>query len=200
MLPDAVRNLVLEGESETVEFKRSVPPSRIIARIIAGLANARGGVLLLGVEDHPSARLTGVDADMAEAAVWRAVESLSPSPEVLVSRVMLDAVEVVAVEVGATPQLTLAPDGLFKRVGDSVRPFTPDEAVARLANDPTPVATQDAAALAQAVALLTKQLDDQTPLLNSLIKANHWTRKGFWMVLGAAAGAGAKVLVSLVSG
>jgi predicted HTH transcriptional regulator len=198
MLPDAVREMLEAGESETVEFKRSVPPVNVLARLTAGFANARGGFLLLGVEEHPVPRPVGVDADRAEITIHRAIESLSPVPEISTSRVMLDGTEVVVVEVAPTRALTLAPDGLFKRVGASVRPFTPVEAVERIASEDATSTKQEASALAQAVARLTEQLDAQAQLLESLIKANHWSRKALWVSVGAVAGAVAKILVSLL--
>ena len=113
---------------------------------------------------------------------------------------MVDGVDVVAAEVSATRHLTLAPDGLFVRVGDFNRPFTPSEAVERLASDGGQGSSTDAANLAQAVARLTEQLEAQKPLLASLMKANRWPRKLLWIVLGAVVGASAKEVLPLLLG
>jgi predicted HTH transcriptional regulator len=194
MLPAVVQQLILDGESESVEFKRDVPQLGVLTRTLAAFANGRGGVLLLGVQEGPpSNKAVGVDADRAEVVIRRAVESLEPHPEVQTTRVFIDDFEVLAVEVTASRQLTLAPDGLFIRAGESIRPFTPSEAVARLSERADPEATtRDAATLAQAVASLTEQLETQKPLLQSLKEANHWTRKLLWIVVGAVAGGLAK--------
>lgn len=157
MLADAIRALLSEGESETVEFKTAIPPAPILAKTLAALANTRGGVLLLGVDDRESPRVVGVDADRAEVVVQHAAAMLQPIPELQTSRVFVDDVEVFAVQVGATRKLTLAPDGLFIRSGDRERAFTPSEAVSRLSSGETDEASEAAAALAQAVAGLTAQ-------------------------------------------
>lgn len=198
MLAESIRDLIRGGESETVEFKLAVPSTQSLARTFAAFANAKGGVLLLGVEDHPNSRPIGVDADHAEIAVMRAADSLMPTPEIRTSRVTIDGLEVVAVEVTATRHLTLAPDGLFVRVGDAIRPFTPAEAVERLSSHEDQDVDTDAENLVQAVAALTEQLDTQRPLLESLTKANRWHRKLLWVVLGAAAGGSSKELMDFL--
>ena len=56
MLAESIRDLIRRGESETVVFKLAVPSTQSLARALAAFANTRGGVLLLGVEDHPISR------------------------------------------------------------------------------------------------------------------------------------------------
>lgn len=50
-------NLIRGGETETVEFKRFGISTNEIAEVVVCLANSKGGVLLLGVEDD--GRITG---------------------------------------------------------------------------------------------------------------------------------------------
>ncbi len=54
MLLQEIRNLVRQGEGETIEFKRKVAhPEKIIREIVA-FANTKGGNLLIGVDDNGS--------------------------------------------------------------------------------------------------------------------------------------------------
>lgn len=62
---DVIRKLVSEGESASVEFKRQELPNSVLASVIAGFANAEGGILLIGVEDN--GEIAGV-ADAREVA------------------------------------------------------------------------------------------------------------------------------------
>lgn len=84
------------GEGLRVEFKRGLPGDAKVARVLAGLANARGGTLLVGVEDR--GRLIGVEHPETTAAELRriAAERVRPglAPKVDVLRV--EGVELVA--------------------------------------------------------------------------------------------------------
>ena len=62
MTPDEVRSLAAAGETMTVEFKRGKSKhlnDDIVVDAVVCLANGRGGVLLLGVEDNGG--ITGLD-------------------------------------------------------------------------------------------------------------------------------------------
>lgn len=53
-----IKNLVKEGETETIEFKRKANfPEKIVKEIVA-FANSKGGKLLIGVDDDTS--VTGI--------------------------------------------------------------------------------------------------------------------------------------------
>ncbi|HKX45616.1 MAG TPA: ATP-binding protein, partial [Planctomycetota bacterium] len=52
MEANEVRRLAMEGEGSRAEFKRGLPPDEKVARTLAGFANTRGGLLLVGVEDR----------------------------------------------------------------------------------------------------------------------------------------------------
>ena len=51
--------LIAQGESETLEFKRSTAELDQVVQTVAALANTRGGRVLIGVS--PDGRITGVD-------------------------------------------------------------------------------------------------------------------------------------------
>ncbi|WP_406021997.1 ATP-binding protein [Nocardioides sp. NBC_00850] len=195
MTPEKVLELVNAGESETVEFKAGLPNPTQIAQHLAAFANASGGSLVLGVsEQSGTPHVVGVDADRAEIYVGKALQLLEPSPAVLTTRTFVGADEVVVVEVVAGRRLTLAPSGLFVRTGERDRPLTPSEVVDRVNRSSVGDSQREIETLAKAATNLTNQLEEQKPLLEKLNRANSPWRKGFWVGVGAVAGAVAKEL------
>ena len=59
--------IVRNGESSGVEFKRDVLQARDLAKAVVALANFEGGVVVLGVEDDGS--ITGITRDRLEEFV-----------------------------------------------------------------------------------------------------------------------------------
>ena len=51
MTPAALRDLLRQGEGQRLEFKEDAIKSGDLAQTLVGMANAQGGVLLLGVND-----------------------------------------------------------------------------------------------------------------------------------------------------
>lgn len=68
--PEEIRRYVLEGESETVEFKLSFSTDPSIALTLIAFANTKGGVLLLGISD------TGEIVGVSEAKIDETVDRL----------------------------------------------------------------------------------------------------------------------------
>ncbi|GAB3833661.1 AlbA family DNA-binding domain-containing protein [Hymenobacter jeollabukensis] len=74
-----LRELIAQGESETLEFKKRTTHPRRISRTLASLANARGGWVLVGVEDN--GRLVGVrDAEEERYLLQQAAEQFVDPP------------------------------------------------------------------------------------------------------------------------
>ncbi len=67
MKPKELKELVSEGESATLEFKRKATSHEKLAREIAALVNSRGGYLLLGVDDDGS--IVGVRSEKSELEI-----------------------------------------------------------------------------------------------------------------------------------
>ena len=59
-----LKDLIFEGESTRIEFKRKFTTAHKIAKEISALANTRGGYLIFGVDDDGS--LYGVDNEKGE--------------------------------------------------------------------------------------------------------------------------------------
>ncbi|WP_375491317.1 helix-turn-helix domain-containing protein [uncultured Nostoc sp.] len=81
MTDEIVRQLIGQPEGKNLEYKLIVPPSNVIARIIAAFANTEGGVLILGVADDIS--IVGLADNVPSAAMVEAsIAQLHPRPEV----------------------------------------------------------------------------------------------------------------------
>lgn len=59
MTPEKFKRLINQREGETLDFKREMPSSSDLARLITAFYNTRGGIIVFGVEDD-TRRLVGV--------------------------------------------------------------------------------------------------------------------------------------------
>lgn len=49
---EALQQILMQGESQSVEFKNSIPSTGQLARDVAAMANAGGGLIFIGVDDN----------------------------------------------------------------------------------------------------------------------------------------------------
>lgn len=76
-----ITRIIGQPESQTLEYKAVLPPSKNIAQLICAFANADGGAIILGVSD-PS-NIVGLSSDFhASSIVNKAVELLTPRASV----------------------------------------------------------------------------------------------------------------------
>ena len=110
--------LIAQGEGETVEFKRSVAELEQVVETVAGLANTRGGLVLIGV--GPKGEVIGVDVGQVtgERVANRITGATDPViyPSVQIMEVAGSKVFVITVpESDNKPHLAFG--RAFKRVG-----------------------------------------------------------------------------------
>lgn len=81
-MPDkSIEQLILQGEGQDIEFKLALPTPDVIARVIAGFANAGGGTLILGVKDDTT--IQGISEDTPASSIMEsAIARLRPRPRV----------------------------------------------------------------------------------------------------------------------
>lgn len=122
MTPDELQTVLANGETFTVEFKRAWRPQdlndREIVEAVVCLANGRGGLLLLGVEDD--GRVTGLRARHGDATSPHLLSALilnktDPPISCPVSMHIVDALEVAVIEVPPSALPVGTTDGVFKR-------------------------------------------------------------------------------------
>jgi len=79
-----IQDLIGQPESEQLEYKAVLPPSRSIAKIISSFANTYGGYIVLGVaESNGKIEVVGLSEDFnATGIVDKAINMMSPKPEV----------------------------------------------------------------------------------------------------------------------
>ena len=70
------------GEDATIEFKRALPHRSSLADEIAAFANARGGVILIGVDDN--AEIVGINRQELDKAEKTVVEICQDSIDPIV--------------------------------------------------------------------------------------------------------------------
>jgi len=76
---DEIEELLKRQESINLEFKAVLPPSRLLAKLIASFANTEGGYLLLGVLGAND--IKGLSGDFyATDTVHKAIDLLNPKP------------------------------------------------------------------------------------------------------------------------
>jgi len=72
MKPTYLRQLIREGESQTLDFKRRISKAYKIAKTLAAFANTKGGRLLIGVEDN--GKISGTDPDQEMFQLQKAAD------------------------------------------------------------------------------------------------------------------------------
>jgi len=79
MVIHLIEELILRGESETVEFKKSLGERREIMETIVAFANRRGGTILIGVDDDGSVIGVNIGKGTIESLVNDIRQSIEPS-------------------------------------------------------------------------------------------------------------------------
>ena len=124
---------IRSGEDSTIEFKREMPNRRSLADEIAAFANAKEGVILIGVDDGGS--IVGLDQEELNSAESAVVEicqdSIEPPVRIFTEKLWLDDKDVLKIEVPRSLFVHKSPGGYFFRQGSSKREMRP-EYLARL--------------------------------------------------------------------
>ena len=121
------------GEDATIEFKRELPRRSSLADEIAAFANARGGVILIGVDDD--AEIVGIDRQALDSAEKTVVEicqdSIDPIVLIFTEKLRVDDKNLLKIEVPRSLFVHKTANGYFIRQGSSKREM-PTEQLARL--------------------------------------------------------------------
>ena len=114
---------IRSGEDSTIEFKREMPHRRSLADEIAAFANAKAGVILIGVDDDGI--IVGLDKAQLNPAETLVVEicqdSIEPPVSVFTEKLWLDDKDVLKIEVPRSLYVHRSPGGYFVRQGSSKR-------------------------------------------------------------------------------
>lgn len=150
---DDLERLLVEGASQTVDFRSWLSEPGVAARVINAMANTEGGTILVGVGDK--GQVTGANAAYLQKVYKNTLTMLRPTPRTSLQFFTFGGRQVGVIEVEKSPGLVLGPEiGAFARVDGSVRPM-PTEAIIRKL-PPGPSAEQTA--MAEAIATLTTRM------------------------------------------
>ena len=121
------------GEDSTIEFKRELPRRDSLADEIAAFANAKGGVILIGVDDHGDiVCLDQQNLNQAEKTVVEICrDSIEPQVRVVTEKLQLDDKSLIKIEVPRGLFIYRTSGGYFIRQGSGKREM-PKEYLARL--------------------------------------------------------------------
>ena len=121
------------GEDSTIEFKRELPRRDSLADEITAFANARGGVILIGVDDHGD--IVGLDQHNLDQTEKTVVEicrdSIEPQVSIFTEKLQLDGKVLLKIDVPRSLFVHKSPGGYLARQGSSKR-VMPTDQLARL--------------------------------------------------------------------
>mgnify|MGYP001109871269 CR=1 FL=1 len=63
-----IKEYLAAGESDTLEYKQTVPPQQVLEKLISAFANANGGIILFGYDEQQK-NLVGVSRDQVNRLV-----------------------------------------------------------------------------------------------------------------------------------
>ena len=165
---DDIRQLVSQGEGNTIEFKESLPVPADLAREMVALANTDGGWLLIGVTDQGGIRGVTFGDREARRVLNVARNNCVPHLQPQIETVELEGRTVAVIRVERGRQKPYQANGrIYIRIGASTRVATQVELLSMLQEsgllsfDQLPVlnATLDDLDLDKARAYLSRQTD-----------------------------------------
>lgn len=111
--------IIGQPESETLEYKAVLPPAKTIAQIVTAFANTKGGVIILGVlEKGKTIEVVGLSEDFrANAIVHRAIDLLTPKPNIEYSYNTHEGKRIYVIEVEPSNNEVSLEGKVYKREG-----------------------------------------------------------------------------------
>lgn len=180
--PEQIKNLLRQGESQTVEFKLQFREPTLLAKLIAAFANTDGGLLIVGIREP--AEIAGIDLKQFQRLYESALKRLNTAPNISFEIVEIDGKQLAVISVEKSDELILSNEGAFQRVGESVRPMSPSNistALARLNSEPS-----EKNAIAEGIARLTTMVEE---LQQQLAYANSFRGQARNYIVGGFVGA-----------
>lgn len=106
-LSDEIKDLIHSLESERVEFKSVLPPSKTIARNIAAFANTKGGYIILGVLEKDGQKvIKGLSGDFhTNQITQKAISLLTPHPQIEYEYVVIDGKQLFVIKISKSENI-----------------------------------------------------------------------------------------------
>lgn len=123
-MDNSIHNIIGTPESDTLEYKAVLPPSKNIAQQICSFANTRGGWIVLGVSDDLT--INGLSEDFhANSITHKAIDLLSPTPKIDYGYLSYKNKKLYVIRVEKSESPVLLEGKLYKREGTSNRLMDP---------------------------------------------------------------------------
>ena len=121
-------HLIRQGESEILEFKKSIGEWKEIIKTISAFANTKGGIILVGVSSKGTASGVQIGKRTIEDLANKIKENTDPKifPRILVRDIDGKNIILVKVEISKSKPV-FAFDRVYKRVGKSTMRVTSEE-------------------------------------------------------------------------
>lgn len=127
-ITNEIIELVGKPESETLEYKAVLPPSKNIAQLICSFANSEGGYIVLGVSDN--FEINGLSEDFhANTITHKALDLLSPQPIVHYQYVALNGKKLYVIKVEKATTTISIESKVYKRIGAFSKLINPAEVI-----------------------------------------------------------------------
>jgi predicted HTH transcriptional regulator len=187
-----LRELVRLPESDTLEFKTRLPDLQTVSRLVASLANTKGGYLIVGVRE--GGEVIGLaNPERDQRILDSAAQRVSPAVSVQSEVIDLEDKSILFATIQRSDSPPHLVDGqAFQRIDDRTVPITSGT----LYNNIRERAT-DVDAVLQEVKRLTTVIEQ---LNEQLIAAGGWRSRVTDWVLGGIVGAMISILLTLLFG
>ena len=116
-------DLIRTGENERLEFKSKV--NNDLGEEVCALANAFGGLLMIGVDDDGN--VVGCDVKASKERISQFITGIVPPVKVTFETVAVDEKRILVVTVPQTKMLCSIGGTAFVRIGNSKRPLSMQE-------------------------------------------------------------------------
>jgi hypothetical protein len=119
-LPANVTGLIGQPESQVLEYKAVLPPSRALAQMICSFANTDGGYIVLGVlNTGATPEIKGISEDfMADSVTHRAVQLLTPKPVVNAAYLNHAGISLFVIKTEQSPVTVAIENKIYVRQGN----------------------------------------------------------------------------------
>ena len=123
-----LKKVISQGESETLEFKKSIGESKEIIKTISAFANTKGGRIFIGVSNYGKALGVEIGKDTAERFVNQITQNTDPKVHPHITVEKIDEKQIIIIKVKeSSDHLVLAFGRPYRRVGKSTLQMSKDE-------------------------------------------------------------------------
>jgi hypothetical protein len=158
---EAIHALLAAGETARVTFAPTVGDAFEVSRMIAGFANAEGGLILFGAQ--PPDMLLGCNVHLAERVYEEARDLLEPDPPSAFHTLVVDGKPLAAIKVGKAQAVVLSVGGAFVRRDGELVPMS--------AGDLTLLATKHAALMSSSQARIAAKTAPLAREIEPIVRA-----------------------------